>query len=119
MSGVWGSVDRSACVAHSCAEDGAWPMTPIGGAITLTCGLGQRGFRTRSCGAGGVWAEADESNCVQIVCYKDGAWPTTNALETAELPCPAGQLGALRRSCSAGGVWGEAENTCRGRECVA
>lgn len=94
-------------------------MTPIGGAITLTCGLGQRGFRTRSCGAGGVWAEADESNCVQIVCYKDGAWPTTNALETAELPCPAGQLGALRRSCSAGGVWGEAENTCRGRECVA
>ena len=90
-------------------------MTPIGGMITLTCGLGKRGYRTRRCGDGGVWDEVDDSSCVQIVCFKEGVWPTTNALETAELECAEGLIGSVRRSCSAGGVWGEVMDTCRER----
>lgn len=35
----------------------------IGNQLTLACGIGMRGYKTRVCGAGGVWEAANTNSC--------------------------------------------------------
>lgn len=63
IDSTWGVVDQSGCVAHSCPAEEDWPQTPIGNQLTLACGIGMRGYKTRVCGAGGVWEAANTNSC--------------------------------------------------------
>lgn len=63
VDSTWGAADQSACVAHSCPAEEDWPQTPIGNQLTLACGIGMRGYKTRVCGAGGVWEAANTNSC--------------------------------------------------------
>ena len=115
-NGEWESiVGYCLCPAEEDQGSIQWPSARSDSQMTLPCGEGFSGEKTRKCGFFGDWEEVS-GECVRNRCPAEESvgfvWPETDSLATAGLECTSGLGAGFTRVCNADGVWSAATGAC-------
>lgn len=115
-NGEWESVvGYCLCPAETGLGNIEWPATRSDSQVTLPCGEGFSGERTRECSFFGDWVEVS-GECVRNRCPAEEStgflWPETDSLVAVTVECASGLGEGVSRLCGADGVWADVTGAC-------